>query len=169
MPDVSSIACGAALTSTSGTPAGHQQRLLKMHILSHLLWHFLVLGNCLRSFKPSLSFSPTLSRQVKIPFVCLTAVEHLQRVSAFVTLCWVKDFNPDFLRSAARLCPGFLVNSLIPTWKEDLWKPHSYRRLNITDIILLLWSPELGCPLLPEVMIGSLKKNKQCIQTIVEN
>lgn len=32
MPDASSTACVAALTSTSGTPAGRQQRLLRIKI-----------------------------------------------------------------------------------------------------------------------------------------
>lgn len=54
-----------------------------------------------------------------MPFVCLVAVEHLQGVFAFIILCWVKDFNPDFLHTAASLCPGFLVNPLIPTWKGE--------------------------------------------------
>lgn len=66
-----------------------------------------------------MSFSPTLSRQVKIQFVCLVAVEHLQGVFAFIILCWVKDFNPDFLHTAASLCPGVLVNPLIPAWKGE--------------------------------------------------
>lgn len=59
-------------------------------------------------------FVLTLSRQIKITFVCFFAIKHLQGVLAFVILCGIKDFYPDFLHTAVSLCPGFLVNPLLP-------------------------------------------------------
>lgn len=63
-------------------------------------------------------FPPTLSRQVQVPLARLFPVEHLQGVFAFVIFCWVADFNPDFLRIAAGLRPGFLIDPLLSARKE---------------------------------------------------
>lgn len=71
-----------ALTSTSGTPAEHQQRLLKTNILTLPLWHFLIIGNCLRSFKNKLVIFAHLVQTVQ-DTVC---VSHCRRTSP-VCIC----------------------------------------------------------------------------------
>lgn len=53
-------------------------------------------------------------------FVCLFAIKHLQGVIAFVVLCGVDDFNPNSLNIATRLCPGFLINPLLPVGQKVL-------------------------------------------------
>lgn len=76
-----------------------------------------------------MTFALTFSRQVKKPFVCLFAIKHLQRVFSFIALCWVKDFNPNLLHAAARLCSGSLVNPLLSKHGEE--HAHSYVLLYI--------------------------------------
>lgn len=81
--------------------------------LSHFGPIFLGNGRLLQPLVLQQGIGKRLSRQVQMPLVCLLAVEHLQRVFAFIILCWVTDFNPDFLHIAARLCPGLRANLLL--------------------------------------------------------
>lgn len=90
------------------------------------------------------SSSPTLSGQVKIAFVCLMAVKHLQCVFAFVILGRVQDFNPDLLHGAASLRPDILVNPLIPTQQEGT-DTFTVSAAATCSLERDLWKPSLSC------------------------
>lgn len=71
-----------ALTSASGTPAERQQTLLKTNILTHPLWHFLIIGNCLRSFK----IKPVIFAHLVQTVQDIVCVSHCRRTSP-VCIC----------------------------------------------------------------------------------